>query len=387
VPASSQQRDSDARPARSKLARALRGAFAALLGLTFALVLAEALVRATDPYGISQYKDVNRYFNEAIRIASAPDGSVPADGRIFEHRPELALALRRFALHTDARGLRVGAGGRPSAAERAGAQAPLRILCLGDSVTLAWGVEDEHSWVRLLEREGRTPDGRRLHCDNGGHLQYNTLQQADLFAAKAAELEPHAVVLTFVSNDLEDAYATFLELQAAQARLQASGGFALRRALWLGRMREHFRGLRGLVHLAHELRNPLPAAHRNLTRVEDAPGYAQGWERVELGLERIRARCAERGIPLVVLDHGNPRVAQVRAWCAAHAVPWYDFVFDEAEWARDIRNSRADSHANALGNRILADKALAALAHAGWLAPAIGSSSASGSGSESSAPK
>lgn len=383
MPTSPQPRDSSARPQRSTAARALRAALAALLGLALALVAAEALVRATDPYGISQYKDVNRYFNEAIRIATAPDGSVPPDGRIFEHRPELALPLRRFALHTDAHGLRIGAAGRPSAAERAEAQAPLRILCLGDSVTLAWGVEDEHSWVRVLEREGRTPDGRRLHCDNGGHLQYNTLQQADLFAAKAAQLAPQAVVLTFVSNDLEDAYATFSELQAAQARVQALSGFELKRALWLGRLREHFRGLRGLLHLAQELRNPLPAAHRNLTRVEDAPGYAQGWQRVELGLERIRARCAELGIPLVVLDHGNPRVAQVRTWCTERAVPWYDFVFDEREWALDVRNSRADSHANALGNRILADKALAALAHAGWLAPPAASTSGSGS----SAPK
>jgi len=359
-------RNSGARPARSFAARALRAGFAALLGLALALVAAEAFVRATDPYGISQYKDVNRYFNEGIRIASAPDGSVPPDGRIFEHRPELVLPLRRFALHTDAHGLRIGAGGRAHV-ERERSAAPLRILCLGDSVTLAWGVEDEHSWVRVLEREGRTPDGRQLHCDNGGHLQYNTLQQADLFAAKAAELAPQAVVLTFVSNDLEDAHATFVELQAAQARVQAMSGFELRRAQWTGRLREHFRGLRGLLHLAEELRNPLPAAHRNLTRVEDAPEYAAGWQRVELGLQRIRARCAELEIPLVVFDHGNPRVAAVRAWCEAHAVPWYDFVFDEREWALDVRNSRADSHANALGNRILADKALAALAHAGWL--------------------
>ena len=54
-------------------------------------------------------------------------------------------------------------------------------------------------------------------------------------------------------------------------------------------------------------------------------------------------------------------------WLGA-GVPWYDLTFTDGEWARDVRNSLADSHANALGNRLLADKALRALRAAGVLA-------------------
>ena len=44
-------------------------------------------------------------------------------------------------------------------------------------------------------------------------------------------------------------------------------------------------------------------------------------------------------------------------------------TFTNDESAQDIRNSPADAHANEFGNRLLADKALAALYDAGLLVP------------------
>ena len=78
--------------------------------------------------------------------------------------------------------------------------------------------------------------------------------------------------------------------------------------------------------------------------------------------------ASRRGIPFVVLDHTTPRIPDVARWCGANDVPCYDLAFSDEEWARDIRNSVADSHANPLGNRLLANKALAALRDAGLLA-------------------
>ena len=63
-------------------------------------------------------------------------------------------------------------------------------------------------------------------------------------------------------------------------------------------------------------------------------------------------------------------VSDFLSWCEERAVPVYDFTFTADEWKLDVRNSPADAHANELGNRLLSDKAQAALRDAGVLAPA-----------------
>ena len=78
---------------------------------------------------------------------------------------------------------------------------------------------------------------------------------------------------------------------------------------------------------------------------------------------------AELGAPLVVFDHSVPRLPDVERWCAAQGVPWFDFTFTAEEWQHPITNSLADAHANRLGNRWLADKALASLRASGHIAP------------------
>lgn len=338
---------------------------AVLVSLALALAAAELFARWANPFGISYYRDTNRYFNAAIDLP--PDAARP-DGRLFQHRPNTRLELPDFTLVTDGLGLRSATAEDGVTRDRTGASAgKARVLFLGDSVTLGWGVDDEETWVRTLEREGRFADGRALECLNAGHLQYNTLQEHDWLATFGPGLAPDAVVLTFVVNDLDDAWATYLELQRLLAAEGAAGGpgpleSARRRLLGA------FPGLHGLWTFAASRGAAETVGELRLTRVENAPGYAEGWARSAAALERMRAFCAERGLPFVVLDHTTPRIPDVERWCKGAGVPWYDLTFTDGEWAQDVRNSLADSHANALGNRLLADKALRALRAAGVLA-------------------
>jgi lysophospholipase L1-like esterase len=333
-----------------------------LLSLALAAVAAEAFARAANPFGISYYRDTNRYFNSAIELP--PDAARP-DGRLFQHRPGVQLDFPDFAFVTDELGLRSGSTHDGVAPDRGGASAgKARILFLGDSVTLGWGVSDADTWVRTVEREGHFADGRPLECLNAGHLQYNTLQEYDWLAAFGPHLAPDAVVLTYVVNDLDDAWAVYQEFQrllAAEGTAEGPGALERARRRVLG----WFPGLHGLWTFFAGRAEAQTRGEQQLARVEDAPGYARGWELSSGALERMRAFCADRGIPFVVLDHTTPRIPDVQRWCAAAGVPWFDFCFSDAEWARDVRNSAADSHANALGNRLLADKALRALRDAG----------------------
>lgn len=336
-----------------------------LLSLALAAVAAEVFARAADPFGISYYGNTNRYFNAAIEL---PADAARPDGRLFQHRAGVVLGFPSFAFVTNELGLRSGALLDGVKADRTGASAGrARVLFLGDSVTLGWGVDDADTWVRALEREGRFADGRPLECLNAGHLQYNTLQEHDWLAAFGPHLAPDAVVLTFVVNDIDDAWATYQEFQrllAAESTAEGPGAVERARRRLIG----WFPGLHGLWTFQAARREARTIAEQKLERVEDAPGYAEGWERCATALERIREFCAGRGIPLVVLDHTTPRIGDVERWCGRAGVPWYDFSFTDEEWARDVRNSLADTHANALGNRLLADKALAALRDAGLFA-------------------
>ena len=347
-----------------RLSRILGRAVLALLSLALALVVMEVFARRADPFGISYYRDTNRYLNEAILLL--PPDTVGPESRIFQNRPQADLELRTFRFVTDNIGLR--ATGPDSVTEPRDAESGStreRILFLGDSVTLGWGVDDADTWIRRLERSARAADGRELECLNGGHLQYNSVQEADLLATIAPLLRPDAVVVTFVTNDLtDDPFRTYEALMAALSTAGDSPGVLAR---WRGQLVGWFWGLRGVLEFRRNVAaeadpaEPVPA-------VEDHPGYDAGWDRVHAGLERMLAVCRESETPLVVLDHGTPRIPAVRAWCDGAGVPWFDLTFSDDEWAEDLRNSPADAHANERGNEILSEKAHRALAAAGLLA-------------------
>lgn len=336
-----------------------------LVSLALALVLAEVLVRRANPFGISYYRDTNRYFNGAIELA--PDAARP-DGRLFHNRPGVHQSFPDFELFTNALGLRSSRADDGVTVERTGASAgKARVLFLGDSVTLGWGVDDEETWVRTLEREARFADGRALECLNAGHLQYNTVQESDWLATFGPHLAPDAVVLTFVVNDLDDAWAVYQEFQRLLAAEGIGPGPDARERL-RRRLAGWFPGLHSLWVFRGERARAAAGDEAPLARIEEAPQYAERWARAEAGLARVRAFCEEREIPFVLLDHTTPRIPDVERWCRANAVPWHDLTFTAEEWAADVRNSLADSHANALGNRLLADKAKAALRAAGLFA-------------------
>jgi len=354
--------------ALQRIPRILLRVLLAGLSCAAALVLAEWLVRRTDAYGVSYYRDTNRYINEAIELL--PADSITASSRIFQNRPGCDLELRTFRFATDGLGLRASDGDAPAPAlgER-GKDAPLRILFLGDSVTLAWGVDDAASWVRTLERSCSAPDGRDLECLNAGHLQYNTVQEADLLEAIGPVLAPDAVVVTFVANDVTDEpFATFERFMQDVAAHEDARGWTR----WVGALRARvlsgFRGLHGLWvlrrNLAAEDDGPAP-----IEALDGVAGFEEGWRRCESGLARLAAAARTLGVPLIVLDHGKPRVDAVRRWCEQRGVPWHDFTFTDEEWSLGLRNSAADAHANALGNRLLAVKAARALAEADLVDP------------------
>ncbi|MHC4892409.1 MAG: hypothetical protein ACYTFV_03400 [Planctomycetota bacterium] len=343
----------------------LRGALAAL-GVAGGVVAGEHALRAIDPFGGSYYRDTHRYLLESIRIV--PDAARP-DGRLFENAPGRTLEAHTSTFATDGAGLRAARADEaaPVLPRGAAADTGLRVLFVGDSVTLGWGVDHEQTWVAALEQLATAPDGRAVEALNAGHLQYTTVQEVDWFVANGVRLEPDLVVLVPVVNDLEDNFALFSSMMAAeQERAGRKATMGERLDAWYATNLYGFRCTLAYLRVTGELTEPDP--EQGLA-IEDRAEYRAGWPQASAALDRMRLACSERGIDMVVFDHTMPRLPGYRDWCEEQGVPWFDFTFTDEESAQPIRNSAADAHANALGHRFLAGKALVALESTGHLVP------------------
>jgi len=84
-----------------------------------------------------------------------------------------------------------------------------RLLFLGDSVTFGPGVRDDEPFPRLLEARLAGARPGRVETVNAGVVGYNTTQELARLQDVGLAYRPDVVVLTFVVNDLLDAFSIF----------------------------------------------------------------------------------------------------------------------------------------------------------------------------------
>lgn len=77
-----------------------------------------------------------------------------------------------------------------------------RVLVLGDSFTLGWGVPFEDTYSRQLEKMLHTKSGA-YEVVNMGTGNYNSSMEVELFKRKGLALDPDIVVLMYYINDTE----------------------------------------------------------------------------------------------------------------------------------------------------------------------------------------
>ncbi|MEM7307413.1 MAG: hypothetical protein AAF682_12120 [Planctomycetota bacterium] len=323
---------------------------ALLTAVALAAVAAELAARSLDVYGVNYYRDVQRYLTEAI--AMAPQEEVSPAGRIFQNKPHVDLELKTFDYRTDAHGLRVGA--ETGDAGREG----LRALFLGDSVTVAWGVDDEDSWIRRLERGSSASDGRALNCLNAGHLMFDTVQEASLLRAWGPELAPELIVLTFIFNDLHPTYDQIEELTSPTG---GAGELGWQESRFL----RFFWALKSIVRFRSELDQ---VTTEDRWQFPPYSYYPDGWPRCAAALDDIKRTAEALGARLVINDHTTPEIPELSAWCEANQVPCIFTALSEEDQKR-YRNSVIDTHLNAEGNAVVAELTREQLVELGILAP------------------
>lgn len=342
---------------------------ALLLGLGLALVLLEAGLRLFDPLGLGYEREFTAYRTQALQyewegLPPAAPGQLPAsldlDGMLYHHKPDLDLSLGSFRLRTNPLGCRGPAVAVPKPA------GTFRILLLGDSVAFGWGVDDEVTFARRLEREWN--DGkpaRRLEVVNTGHPMYDTNQEAAVLRRLGAQLQPDLVLLVYVVNDVEPTRDVIEEVLTGKPPHPEEvcvppDDVWSRTAAWLQPWLPATSKLLLLqTDLDARLRRVLPAGQDYAPeRFGKGP---RGWPRSQAALRDIQAQCRQLGAPLLVCDHTMPALPALPGFCRDAGIDLCELRFTPAEQRSGIANSRLDTHSNRQGHELLLQRLRAAL--------------------------
>ena len=133
-------------------------------------------------------------------------GHQALEDRMFQYDPDLLWTLKpEFEGSYSGVLCRIHASGvRCDPARKINENAPsaFRILCLGDSRTFGYGVEEEKSYPFLLERflQKRLP-GVSIVVINGGVPGYSSCQGSIWLRKKGLAFKPHLIIAAFSIND------------------------------------------------------------------------------------------------------------------------------------------------------------------------------------------
>jgi len=160
---------------------------ALLMSLVMLVVFGEIATRLYTSVFTFYDIEMSRYANE-LKISS----SNPKIGHV--HRPNSNAFLMDVDVEINSDGLR----DREYPIARSD---KYRIVVLGDSLTFAWGVDQQDSFANLLEES--LSHERPTEVINFGAGNYNTEQQVNLFLEKGLKYKPDQIVVFYFINDAE----------------------------------------------------------------------------------------------------------------------------------------------------------------------------------------
>jgi hypothetical protein len=283
-------------------------------------------------------------FHAANVTRPLPDG----DFLQFELKPNVRKTLFGRPFTTNAYGMR----DRPYTIEKP--EGVYRIIVLGSSIDMGWGISAEQTYVNLLEdwlnaHAARRGSSRRFEVLNFAVHAYSPLQRLEAFRRKALRFRPDMVIYS----------ATMLDTRLMEIHLCD---------LFRGRSDLTYEFLHDAVAAsgltAEDLRTDPEdrLIHKETVKRKIRPYY---WEIYDATLATLAADCRSEGIDLACIiiprvgkadapDARAEPVARFLGISAHHAIPVYDLsgTFDNQDPAQFEINPW-DDHPNTLGHRRL----------------------------------
>ena len=228
----------------------------------------------------------------------------------------------------------------------------LRVVMLGDSLTEGWGVPEEDTFVRRVERL-YADHGIKAEVINTGVGNWNTIQEVEFFMTDAYKYNPDIIVLNYAVNDAEplphDRPPPFLLRHCYSCVFLLGRYDALHRMIFGGQdWKDYYLGLFG-------------------------DGTTQGWIDSKAAIKRLADYCRQHQIKLLIASHPELHDAQhyplqrvtnfVSEAAAEYGVPFVDLL----PYVRDQRSSALvvtppDPHPNAFADKFFAQGLYEALA-------------------------
>jgi hypothetical protein len=260
--------------------------------------------------------------------------------------------------------------------------ATFRILCVGDSVTFGTGVKNEETFPNVLEamltQYGAT--GRRFDVINAGVSAYNIRNIRALVAEYLDEIQPDAVVYTFVENDLDDSMSSAPGgmLMALDPSKSPDEPFVADDypAMWLlRRQAEGKTGFFGRILSVFDNELALASESPPPLLIGDHRESQLRWAHFQTELTTMRDLCAAGSIPFLLYsfglaNHSEPVFDRVNRVCDSLGIPHASTLpIFHKETYMEQHSLGHDPHCNPLGNRMMADRLLCFLADTGTLPP------------------
>jgi len=256
----------------------------------------------------------------------------------IEHIPLKKRILQNTLISINSRGMRDREYALPKPKDA------FRIVVLGSSITLGWGVPVEDTYLKLIEKqlEGKAGN-KKVEIINTSVGNYNTVREVEAFFEKYTDLSPDMIIISFFINDpqLIDVKDNFILKHSQLAVLLWSKYQQITRTMKLKTDYLHY--------------------YKNLYK-NDNPG----WPKCLAELERLREYCKNKNIPVLMTitpeihnlkDYPFKEIHEIMKKQAAELnFKFLDFyaVLNNVE-AKDIWAMRGDPHPNKEGHKIMAE--------------------------------
>lgn len=312
-----------------------------LIVLIFCIVLIESIIKRLDPLGASQFREARKYFSQAVINSEEFDlGYVQKAG--FED------TIAGIPMEINSKRLR----DREYSYKKP--QNVFRIVSLGDSVTLGWGVRLENSFPKKLEGLlNAFAFGKKFEVINAGVGGYNTVQEAAFFRSEIQHFETDLVLLFFTINDAGPPLEPFPEPKARPKDRISNLSHVLIEVLK--------RLLPTLLGLIEYLSYP------NVDYLADyQPATNEGWKRSEEALRSIKRISMKNGSELIIFmipamqnlngDYPYRMIhSTLQQFCEKEGIPFFDlYSFFEGKKNSDVRVSPVDGHPNKFAHDVIA---------------------------------
>ena len=300
-----------------------------LITLVVSLLAAEIIIRIKNADGTNYHIEMWRYSKE---LKERSDNAVLG----HEHVPNDEAELQNVNIRINSHGMRGEEFPPITNGQR-------RIIFLGSSATLGWGIEEEETLSSRIEQKFKDV-GKNVVVMNAGIGNYNTKRYVELFLTENTDLKPTDIVVNYYLNDAEI--------------LDAGGGNAFLRNSQLA--------VTGWILMNRLKSQAQPKSILEHYQSTYEPDY-QGFKDMKASLEKLAEYAKQNNIRLHLLMMPEVHDLVNYEYEFAHDIireiaqdNGYNFIdalpaFQDIEDAQSLWAMPGDPHPNAEAHRMFAD--------------------------------